>query len=434
MTKETKIGLLVGLAFIIVFAIILSEKGPTARTTSVPAFTLGQTARPSGAIDPAQPPLNRAGRLPVDSRLPPIVQPAIGINPTMPMREEEVVQVAEASENDLPPLPQSVISLINGTLPPAAESTPSGAAQADTARPADLPIESTTLAQASGQNDSTAQSNPAQNQPAAPASESIATGISNRSEPTTIPVAAGSAVPTIPTGAATTEGGIQTKYLAIKTVHVVEKGESLGKIAAKFYGRSSPERVEALYEVNRDKLQSLHSVKAGQKLKIPDLGPASSEFEPASPFAGRPHENSTEAPLPASASPPSSPDRGTGAELAIRIPTPLSDAPSGRGTDGSALRQVSQPQNATSASGVPTTRDQSAYRWYEVKPSDTLSRIARKELGSERLFGEIYRLNKDVIADKNRLKPGMKIRLPQPSAATMTSDSMITIGRMDDDQ
>src|SRR5262245_1514513 len=45
MTKETKIGLLVGLAFIILFAIILSEKGAGPRPQGTPQFTQADLAQ-----------------------------------------------------------------------------------------------------------------------------------------------------------------------------------------------------------------------------------------------------------------------------------------------------------------------------------------------------------------------------------------------------
>ncbi len=69
----------------------------------------------------------------------------------------------------------------------------------------------------------------------------------------------------------------------------------------------------------------------------------------------------------------------------------------------------------------------SDFRWYRVRTKDTLSRIAKRELGDEGRFGEIYTLNKDIIRNKNRIKPGMKIRLPllirgmgRPTAALTT--------------
>jgi hypothetical protein len=73
MTKETKIGLLVGLAFIILFAIILSEKSGT-RDAGLPQFAQADAARKVGPATGSEKPLHDAGRLPVDKKLPPPVE------------------------------------------------------------------------------------------------------------------------------------------------------------------------------------------------------------------------------------------------------------------------------------------------------------------------------------------------------------------------
>ncbi len=381
MTKETKIGLLVGLAFIIVFAVILSEKGPSARNTSLPAFTLVDSAKNVGPSSPSPQPLNNAGRLPIDSQLPPIVQPAIGVNPRLPMREEEVIQPIQVAEGELPPLPESVVSLINGTLPveQAAETAVAMGHSTSAQPPApELPTQSPS---------------PVTEETQPPTQTLLASGESTT--PTVLPASA------------------QTKFLTIKTIHTVEKGESLGKIAAKYYERSTPARVEAIYEANRDALDGLHYVKAGQQLKIPDLGSASSSFEPAPDFALNDSPTSPEPAL----------RLVQPKDNAIRIPIPISEAPTGDSNDSAGRRSSvpgrelasARPQDSTAVRLVESKP--SSFRVYEVKPSDTLSGIARRELGSERYHTEIYKLNKDILANKNTIKPGMKLRLPAPSAS-----------------
>ena len=50
---------------------------------------------------------------------------------------------------------------------------------------------------------------------------------------------------------------------------------------------------------------------------------------------------------------------------------------------------------------------------YEVKPGDTLARIAHTQFGREALWEEIYKLNQDVIGpDPAKLKVGMKLKMP----------------------
>lgn len=51
-------------------------------------------------------------------------------------------------------------------------------------------------------------------------------------------------------------------------------------------------------------------------------------------------------------------------------------------------------------------------RMYVVRPGDTLSNIAARELGSISLADNIFLLNRDVIEDPNTLTVGVKIRLP----------------------
>ncbi|MDR2391059.1 MAG: LysM peptidoglycan-binding domain-containing protein [Planctomycetota bacterium] len=51
-------------------------------------------------------------------------------------------------------------------------------------------------------------------------------------------------------------------------------------------------------------------------------------------------------------------------------------------------------------------------RYYIIRPGDTLSRIAVRELGSISLATNIYLLNRDVIENPDQLIVGERIRLP----------------------
>lgn len=55
---------------------------------------------------------------------------------------------------------------------------------------------------------------------------------------------------------------------------------------------------------------------------------------------------------------------------------------------------------------------------YEVKKGDTLSRIAKRELGSYDRWREIYDANKDRIKDPNVLSVGLQLAVPGKSAVT----------------
>ena len=55
---------------------------------------------------------------------------------------------------------------------------------------------------------------------------------------------------------------------AAAKIHVVEKGDTLGAIAKKYYGKAGA--YMKIFEANRDVLDDPDKIKPGQKLRIPD--------------------------------------------------------------------------------------------------------------------------------------------------------------------
>lgn len=53
-----------------------------------------------------------------------------------------------------------------------------------------------------------------------------------------------------------------------------------------------------------------------------------------------------------------------------------------------------------------------AARTYTVKSGDTLSAIAKEQLGSAGAYMKIFELNKDQLTDPDKIKPGQVLRLP----------------------
>ena len=49
---------------------------------------------------------------------------------------------------------------------------------------------------------------------------------------------------------------------------------------------------------------------------------------------------------------------------------------------------------------------------YTVKPGDTLSGIAKEQLGSAGAYMKIFELNKDQLTDPDKIKPGQVLQLP----------------------
>ena len=52
----------------------------------------------------------------------------------------------------------------------------------------------------------------------------------------------------------------------------------------------------------------------------------------------------------------------------------------------------------------------SSYR--EVKPGDTLSKIAKEEYGDANAYPKIFEANKPMLADPNKIYPGQLLRIP----------------------
>ena len=53
-----------------------------------------------------------------------------------------------------------------------------------------------------------------------------------------------------------------------------------------------------------------------------------------------------------------------------------------------------------------------ATKIYEVKPGDSLSKIAKAEYGNANAWPKIYEANKDILKDPNKIFPGQKLKIP----------------------
>ena len=67
----------------------------------------------------------------------------------------------------------------------------------------------------------------------------------------------------------------------------------------------------------------------------------------------------------------------------------------------------------------PATPDQQPGRMYTVKAGDTLSKIAKEELGDASKYPLLFDANKPMLKDPNKIYPGQVLRVPtmQPSHA-----------------
>lgn len=150
-------------------------------------------------------------------------------------------------------------------------------------------------------------------------------------------------------------------------IYVVAKNDNLTKIARKFSGPKSSgqaiaQYVDLIFETNRTVLKNKNSVRPGQKLRIP-----------------------------------------------------IDDARPKGGLQETALAMTYAGRREKDAGARKTQKDtkSSAFRWYQVKPQDRYTKIAKEQLGNEKRWKEIYELNKNIFADPDRIRPGVRIKLPK---------------------
>ncbi|UCG31840.1 MAG: LysM peptidoglycan-binding domain-containing protein [Phycisphaerales bacterium] len=222
MTAETKIGLLTGLSVIIVFAMILSQKGngsgeskpPPRRpdvhseyiADSVPMTTLPRAAEPAPNDQPRTPAPTPAHES-AAATTPAETRPSIGMSQAASLPEPfspehfEPVAVPQASEQAPPAISEQLRRQIQG-LPPMHQG-PAGAGR--------------------------------QSSPRVPADELF------RRQPTRGP----------------------------ERIYIAQANDNLTRIAARFLGSGSAVNVNRIYELNRDTLPDKDSLMIGQKLRLP---------------------------------------------------------------------------------------------------------------------------------------------------------------------
>lgn len=140
---------------------------------------------------------------------------------------------------------------------------------------------------------------------------------------------------------------------ALQARYIVGPGDSLTRIANRHYGNSSANVIKAIFQANRSALAHPDKLKVGMKLILPAIN-----------GLGRPHKASA------------------------------FNTKSKQGT-----RRVA-------------TSGKRRYHWYQIKLNDRYISIARDQLGDENRWREIYDLNKDKFPDPSRIREGVRIKLP----------------------
>ncbi len=145
--------------------------------------------------------------------------------------------------------------------------------------------------------------------------------------------------------------------------HTVVSGDTLSKIAATHYGSRSATVISAIFDTNRSVLSSPDVLRVGVELTLPVIN----GFDLRS---------------------------GGGATYAVRT----TSSPSRGGP-----------------TAVQTNR--SPFQWYQIKKNDRYISIAREQLGSASRWREIYELNKDKFPDPQQIREGVRIKLPVTAVA-----------------
>jgi nucleoid-associated protein YgaU len=471
MTRETKIGLLVGLGFIVVFAVLLSQ------TTSVPStgenlqiVTKSAPQLPSlpGSREVVNKPSGSAGDRTV---------PGAGVG-----RAPESPAGIPDRDTSLVKLPNPVDSSPKGTEsaggrlpnPPSLGPSPlawTGSGGNSTPLSGHMPPNREEVdVVASGYVDKKA--------PSPPSSSSVGLAL-----PGTValvkhpePTEPGKGAPDA--GKPTLLGQPDPVKLPVDPPkeYVVQKGDTLRSIAKDRYDSVSAKVVEFVASTNKTQIKDKNRVFEGQKLVLPDLpadmfevippaggkkanpkdlskdlskelaatdarkgpkDPAKPKGDSATPspagtsIATRGNPGAAEAsvggstqtgdypkliPRKKSSSPTATPP-STPAPAPTPVPTPSNVDDRRAPTFIAKNDEGSLKDRLTLDSGEPKVPGGSSkYRTYEIRDKDTLGSIAAKELGTATAWPEIKRLNKDL--DPKKMKAGMKIKLPAKHAAS----------------
>jgi nucleoid-associated protein YgaU len=185
---------------------------------------------------------------------------------------------------------------------------------------------------------------------------------------------------TEPAGTPAAPVGSQT----VETIgtHSVAAGENLTRIARRYYGADDPAVIAALFEANRDRMNSADHLVAGWKLRLPRIDGYPEALHP------RPAANASVA---RDSNRPADTQASKGTEVTNDTPSAPSAEPS--------RRRRARP---------------SAGRTYQVQPGDRLSEIAVTHYGTARpaVIAAIVGANTDQISDADTIRVGQRLTLP----------------------
>jgi LysM repeat protein len=359
MTRETKIGLLVGLAFIIVIGILLSDQ--LMRSTEPPAAPLGSVADTlrKGTVTPAS----------QQRPAPPVTSAADASPETMVPTRDEItrrpppvtfveIRPGDASHTAINNAGQPVVIGTNGggTNYGPANNGGGGGARADLTRGA--------VTVNGGRGPSIAD--------VAAAEGEVLIGPDGQPLRATAPRNDGGAIGGLATRVQAKWDGVPAAPAnhanpAAAKQYTVQPGDTLSKIAQKTMGSAAKANCDAIVKANPSLAANPDKVIIGVTYNIPRAaGPAVSPTPTAVVNTTVPQP-----PAPAAARPP-----------------------------------------------APALRPAATESVYVVQPGDNLTRIAKEQMGDAGTVAAIKELNRDLIKDWNVLPVGTKLRMPGKSVAS----------------
>ena len=352
MTRETKIGLLVGLAFIIVIGILLSDHMTSTTQPPQAALVNAGTNVMESVITPA--PTNPG---------PPAVVHVPQITPTDP-----VLTQSELRSPVGPPAPVN---------PPVSQVVIQGPAAQQPSTPITIQ-----QGQQSGPPVVVQGDPPAGHSPAAPV-------VAGANPP---PAAIDPATPNAPRWADQLNGtAVQPSQPTVAAVakreYVAQPGDSLSKIAARFFGTGTKANMALIVKANPTLQKNPDLVVVGRKYVIPqDSHPQpQTQVQQAQPAAST----------------------VSGGLESIPDTVPVT----ARQTRPIPVTELVEPLPAVS-------RGSEGGDWYIVKENDNLWKIAAEQLGSGNAWSQIKDLNKDILKGGETVQPNMRLRLPAKPLAS----------------
>jgi nucleoid-associated protein YgaU len=393
MTRETKIGLLVGLAFIIVIGILLSD-----HMTST-------TQPPLAMLDGAADNVNQSVTAPAPAQpAPASVTNVPKITPATPVLTQSELQPPPAPPVQPQPQPQpTAVTRVEIGGPGAGGASPRQPQGPIAIHQTDSPVVSNTPEVPIGTQEQHPQP-PAQPTNPGPVVSNTNTGntgtqIADAGEEDSAKDLAkwlqGAPAKSKPKPAA---------ELA-KREYIAQAGDSLSRIASRQLGKDTPANRDAIIAANPSLQKNPDLIIEGRTYLIPQAGESASTptKAPADSASATAKGNA----VPARAKIPAIPETEAvpprNAKLP-EIPETVAVKNHGKGKPTPVTELVDRLPSSTPADGGGSL--------YVVKENDNLWKIASEQLGNGNMWQQIRELNKDVLKGRDTVVINMRLRLP----------------------